>query len=143
LSEAVLWFVVSPKHPLAHRKILAVEQLQGLPFVAGLSGTGHATMVQRILNNIGIQNYDIAVRIGTYEGVKRLVCEGYGISILPEFAVHEEIKQKRLIRLKLSTQLKTSVFLVHRPNRVQTAAISFVENFIEKSISRGKVKSVK
>jgi DNA-binding transcriptional LysR family regulator len=139
LTDAVLCFVVSPDHPLSSRRVIGIEQLQTARFVAGLSGTGHATMVQRVLNEIGILNYNIAVRIGTYEGVKRLVCEGFGISILPEFTIQEEIKQKRLRRIKVNGPTKTKILLVQHPSRVQTSAVSAVENFIETSIPPGKL----
>src|SRR5262249_53613707 len=91
LVEETFCFVASPKHRLARSKITSNEQLRSVPFVAGQRGTGHDTMVQRVLDRAGISDYEITVRISTYEGVKRLLYQGFGLTVLPAFAVKEEV----------------------------------------------------
>src|SRR5262245_35410424 len=142
LVEESFCFVASPKHPLAHSTIVSKDQLRNVAFVAGQRGTGHDTMVQRVLDRAGISDYEIAVRISTYEGVKRLLYEGVGLTVLPVFAVRDEIKEKKLVRLKAKgIDLGTTLFLVKRLDYPSTPAVSLAEHFIETSVVRDRETS--
>jgi len=142
LVEESFCFVASPKHRLARTTIASKAQLRNVAFVAGQRGTGHDTMVQRVLDRAGIFDYDIAVRISTYEGVKRLLYEGFGLTVLPAFAIREEVKEKKLVRIKVKgIDLGTTLFIVKQPNYPSTPAVSLVENFIETSIKRDRATS--
>ena len=137
LVEEAFCFVASPKHPLARTTLASKDQLRNVAFVAGQRGTGHDTMVQRVLDRAGIYDYEITVRISTYEGVKRLLYEGRGVSVLPTFAVQDEIKEKKLVRIKTKgINLGTTLFLVKRPDSPSAPAVSLAENFIATSIVR-------
>src|SRR6516162_8637671 len=142
LIEESFCFVASPKHPLAGTTIASKDQLRNVAFVAGQRGMGHDTIVQRVLDRAGIFNYEIRVRISTYEGVKQLLYEGRGVSVLPTFAVQDELKEKKLVRLKTKgIDLGTTLFLVKRPNYPSSPAVSLVENFIATSIKRDRATS--
>jgi len=142
LAEESFCFVASPKHPLARTTVASKDQLRNVAFVAGQRGTGHDTMVQRVLDRAGIFDYEIRVRISTYEGVKQLLYEGCGVSVLPTFAVQDEIKEKKLVRLKTKgIDLSTTLFLVKRLDSSNTPAVSLAEDFIETSIMRDRERS--
>jgi DNA-binding transcriptional LysR family regulator len=135
LMEDRFCFVVSPKHPLARTKTISVAALRGVPFVVGQRGTSHDTLVQRVMDRAGVSDYEVAVRISTNEGVKQVLCEGFGLSVLPTFSVWEELKNRKLVRLEVNgIDLRTGICLVKRPDETSTAVVAFVEAFVEKSV---------
>ena len=56
----------------------------------------YTAMINQSLRAIGVDTYQVAVRISNFEGMKKAIRSGIGLGILPGFAVHEELKQGTL-----------------------------------------------
>lgn len=86
LFEEKLLLVLRRKHPLAHRKSVALEALDGEPLLLldALTRTG-ALLRAHFQRN----RFDpvVALESGSFEVIKRYVAEGVGVSFLPENVV--------------------------------------------------------
>jgi LysR family transcriptional regulator, low CO2-responsive transcriptional regulator len=102
LAHEPLQLVVSPRHALAGKRIVAAEELAAFPFVTGLRDSCYFHMVDGALKRIGLACYDVAMELQESTAVKQVVRHGDAIACLPGCTVRDEIKARTLVALRLT-----------------------------------------
>jgi DNA-binding transcriptional LysR family regulator len=119
LYRDALVIVCSPTHRLARVKRPTVRMLDGQTWVAfpvgQSSGTeAYAQMLAERLAALGLSAAD-TITIDSLTAQKRLVEAGFGLGLMPESTVQEEVRVGTLRALKFSAmRLAVPVVLVHR-----------------------------
>jgi DNA-binding transcriptional LysR family regulator len=119
LHREPLVTVCAPGHRLAHARRPTARMLDGQTWVAfparqGSSGEGYAQMLTERLAALGLSIAEL-IPIDSLTAQKRLVEAGFGLGLMPESSVQEELRLGTLRALKLSAmRLGVPVVLVHR-----------------------------
>ena len=112
-------FVVGTSHPLAPKNLIKVEDLKPYPFI----WREHGTLIRRKMEEMlgGKQAtavFNNVIEVQNVETVKRLVEEGFGVTIIPEIAVKREIEAGWLQVLQLKgLALMASYYLLYPRKR--------------------------
>lgn len=92
--------IVSPKHPLARQKLTTVEELRHWSFARFEPGNGGRQMSDALF--VGNGGYpSIIAESNDIEYLKRIIQIGLGVTLVPVFCVHNELKQGTLRALRL------------------------------------------
>jgi len=110
--------VASAAHPLAKRRTLRANQLAGQKWVAFRTGTPRESFIRflnRTLAAAGLDEPEV-VAIDSLTAQKRLVEANFGIALLAESGVADELRRGTLRKLKVPAALRTSipVTAIHR-----------------------------
>ncbi|RUS46571.1 LysR family transcriptional regulator [Cohnella sp. AR92] len=89
LASDELKLVLSPRHPLATRRSLTVEELRMEPFLVHEPGSTSRELAERWARNNGLR-WNIRMELGSIETIKESVKHGIGIGILPYRSVIKE-----------------------------------------------------
>ena len=98
-------------------------------------------VVARILEQQGHREGELreAATLGSNEAVREAVKAGIGLAILSACSVAEDIRQGRLVALKLEElDSKRSFFLVHRRNKALAPAASALMEHVLQALQTGK-----
>ena len=119
LYRDALLTVCSPGHRLARVRRPTVRMLDGQTWVAfpvgqGSGTEGYAQMLSERLAALGLSAAE-TITIDSLTAQKRLVEAGFGLGLMPESTVQEELRLGTLRALKVSAmRLAVPVVLVHR-----------------------------
>ena len=95
-----LLFVCSPENPLAARKGVPLGELDRIPFIWRERGTQTLEIVEKwFQENAGGDFPHQPLSLANMEAAKRIVEEGYGVTIIPAIAARREIEAGLLRRL--------------------------------------------
>lgn len=122
-----LIIVCGPEHRLARRRRVSVEALAGEDFIAFERDIPTRKTIDRILKQSKVSvNY--RMEFDNIETIKRSVEAGIGVSILPETAVANEVRNKQLVALNFTEGVFTRpIGIIHRKGKVfSEAARQFV-----------------
>ncbi len=101
VHQEKLIMVASPRHRLAGRKI-SLDDISGTPFIWREKGTQTRKLIEKWFDGQPRCQYpQEAIELENMEAAKRMVEEGYGITVFPEAAVKREISAGLLKRLNL------------------------------------------
>ena len=123
-SEAML-VVAAPGHRLAGRRVretrlLAAERWVGFPPTPGERGSGH--ILARQLIRAGLDDADVTL-IDSLTAQKRLAQAGFGLALVPESSVRDELRQGALVALDIPLMRATiPIVALHRRNGYLSAA---------------------
>lgn len=87
-------------HPLGQYSQVQFEDLVNYPFLMLEKGSTSRALLDRILLEAGLQA-KVVMELGSIEVIKRFVEIGLGISLVPEVAVREEVRNKRLVAVRV------------------------------------------
>ncbi len=124
--------VVGSQHPLANGGTVTTESLKSVPFILREQGTRIRRDVETWLKKVGESfTPERFIELENMATVKRLVEEGYGITIIPQSAVRRELRDGLLQVVALPEfDLKTSYFLYYPKQRsLSRAAQTFLALF--------------
>ncbi len=97
-----LLFVCSPKNPLAARKTVSLSDLDRIPFIWREKGTQTLALVQRWFQENTADDFPHqTLSLANMEAAKRIVEEGYGVTIIPATAARREIEAGLLQRINV------------------------------------------
>jgi DNA-binding transcriptional LysR family regulator len=119
LYREALVIVCAPGHRLARARRPTARMLDGQPWVAfparpGGGGDGYAQMLTERLAALGLSVGEL-IPIDSLTAQKRLVEAGFGLGLMPESSVQEELRLGTLRALRLSAmRLGVPVVLMHR-----------------------------
>jgi DNA-binding transcriptional LysR family regulator len=119
--------VCPPGHPLAAgatdpAAALAGQRWIGFPPRSGASGDPYAAALQQLLAAQGLGDADI-LPIDSLTAQKRLAEAGFGLAILPESSLDEELRTGTLCAIEAPALTATiPVVLIRRRNAFQTGA---------------------
>ena len=123
-----LAFVVSPRHPLAHKKQISLLDLGGETFIAHNVISPYREAVVREFQRQGVP-LNMPVEMPTVETIRRLVQADIGVAFLPTMCVQQDLETGTLVSVKvLEMQIERKIYLL-RPSRrgLSYAAGAFLE----------------
>jgi len=98
-----LLFVCSPRNELAASRSVTLDQLDRIPFIWREKGTQTLTLVKRWFQKNGTNKFPHqTLSLANMEAAKRIVEEGYGVTIIPATAAQREIAAGLLKRLNVT-----------------------------------------
>lgn len=108
---------------------LSPRDLATTPFVLREPGSGTQDAAMEVLAAHGVARPDVAVEVGSGEGVKRCVLAGLGLAFVSLEAVRDELGRGELVRVALrGTPLRRSFFVARRKvAALEPAARALVE----------------
>lgn len=122
-GEDQLVIIVSPKHPLAARKEIEVQELHGHKFIGFDQDMPTRKATDQIFRDLKLE-LEPAMEFDNIETVKRAVEVDAGFALVPEATVKQEIATGSLIALKLKgRRISRPLAIVHRKGRVLTPAM--------------------
>jgi LysR family transcriptional regulator, transcriptional activator of the cysJI operon len=119
-----LVIVCNPEHRLARRHRVSVGALAGEDFIAFERDIPTRKTIDRILKQRRVE-VNRVMEFDNIETIKRSVEVGIGVSILPETAVANEVRNKQIVALDFTEGVFTrSIGIIHRKGKVFSAAAS-------------------
>ena len=139
LRSEPLCYVISPKHPLAGKKIVSRGELTTVPFISGIKGNEFSDMIEEIFAKYGIPKAMGSITINNLRVRKEAVRAGVGVTVLPNFTVREDFKRKTLKILNVeSIRLPdTRLMIVAARRRSPNANVELVKKALEKKLTIG------
>jgi DNA-binding transcriptional LysR family regulator len=125
--------VASPRHPLSSRKI-SLDDISETPFIWREKGTQTRKLIEKwFLRQLRGHYPRKSIELQNMEAAKRMVEEGYGITVVPEAAVKREISAGWLKPLQVEgLNVLNSYYLVFLKSRKLTSAAEAFRKMISK-----------
>lgn len=125
-----LLFVSSPGNALAARKSVSLDELNLIPFIWREKGTQTLTLVKQWFQQNATKKFPHqTLSLANMEAAKRIVEEGYGVTIIPTTAARREIDAGLLKRINVrGFDLTVDYGLFYPKNKFFSRA---VEAFLE------------
>ena len=123
-----LAFIVSPKHRLAGRKKLSIQELGEETFIAhNVAGPYRRRVIETFQHHRVPLN--MAIELPTIETIRRLVQLNLGVAFLPGMCVQQEIEQGALIEIPVAeVQMERKIRLIYPSQRqLSHAGQAFLE----------------
>jgi len=115
--------VCHPRHPLAAKPMVSVNELQGRKFIAFEPDIPTRRAIDKCLAGYNVE-VDRVMELDNIETVKRAVEIDAGISIIPRSTILQELEKKTLAEVKLDNgQLFRPLAVIHRTKKVLTPAM--------------------
>lgn len=126
-----LAFVVSPKHRLAKRSVVSLNELGEETFVAHNVVSPYRELVLRVFQEQGVR-LKMDIEMPTIEMIRWMVEENQGVAFLPRMCVQQEIAEKRLVSVRVpEIEVERKIWLVQPARRVVSyAADAFLKQVI-------------
>ena len=131
-------FAVAADHPLARAGTVSVDELCRYPMVTGTAGTGHAEVLEPMLERNGIVNYPVNLRVNSVEGVKHAVLAGLDVGLLQEFMIRRELAEGTVVEVRVrGVQLTGCIILIERKGRLLSPTARMVKERIVAAFADG------
>jgi DNA-binding transcriptional LysR family regulator len=119
--------IVSPRHPLAERKMVSVRELGVELFIAHNVRSPYRDRVVQTFEKYQTP-LNISIEMPTLEAIKRLVERDVGVALIPKMAAQTELMAGQLVALKVNEmRLERKLYLIHRSGaRLSHAARAFL-----------------
>jgi DNA-binding transcriptional LysR family regulator len=117
-----LGLVVSDAHPLSTGQSIEISTLQEYPMIIRESGSGHRRAFEGALAKCGLDlnDFNIALEVGSTEGVKNAVRSGLGYSFLSRHAL-ESCENQGLVWMNVKDfRIERGIYLLTRRNKSLT-----------------------
>ena len=139
LRSEPLCFVISPKHPLANKKIISRSELQTVPFIHGVKGNEFSDLVDEVFEKSHIPRPPGGISISNLRARKEAARAGAGVTILPKFTVRDEVQSKSLKVLEIegSRLSDTQLMIVEAHRRSPNPKVDLVKNALVKKLTIG------
>jgi len=92
--------ICSPKHELARRKKIVFEDLMDFPLLLLDRGSNTRSFIDRRFGKAGLKP-KVAMELGSIEVIKKLVQLDFGVSIVPNIALQDEVAHGKLRAIKV------------------------------------------
>ena len=122
--EEEMVVAIGPDHALAHRKSVSASALAGEPFIGFDADLPIQSQIERYLRDHKV-TVELTLHFDNIEMIKQAVAHGAGISLMPFRVMREDLRQGRLIALRLNPpDLYRPVRIVHRRRKMFNEATS-------------------
>jgi DNA-binding transcriptional LysR family regulator len=103
---------------------VSAEELDDVWFVEAQASTQRRRHTDTALAKAGVKSRNVAIELGHPEAMKRAVMSGLGVSLMYRSSVAAELETGTLreIRIEGTERLESPVFLVHRKDKLFSAA---------------------
>jgi DNA-binding transcriptional LysR family regulator len=109
---------VSPRHALANHEVIAATALEGESFIGFDDDLPIQGQIDRYLREQKV-SIDVTLRFDNIQMIKEAVAHDAGISIMPRRVMREDLKQGRMVALRLQpAELFRPVRIVHRRRKI-------------------------
>lgn len=123
-----LIFIASPKHPLAKKSNVTIEDIGRAEFYLREEGSGTRSLIEKTMHKEQI-NYNICGTYNNASSIKKAVAANLGISIISRLAVQEELDDNSLVELKVpALSFKRYFSIVHHKNKYLSAELKNIIN---------------
>jgi len=133
--------IVPPNHSWRRLKNISFRRFKKEPLILRETGSGSRWCFEQALSRSGhsIDDFQIALELGSNEAIKEAVLQGMGVSALSTHAVQKEIKAKQLHAVKV-TELtpERKLFIVTDRRRVLPTPARILLRFLEGCPSSGE-----
>jgi LysR family transcriptional regulator, transcriptional activator of the cysJI operon len=140
--EDRLVLICSPQHPFAHFQRVSIKKLHGEKFVGFERDVATRRALDRVFRQHGIKVQYI-MEMDNIETIKRVVEVGSGLSIVPEPAIAQEVKNDTLRAIQFSDEplMRPLGILLKRGRRFTPAVQEFIDFLKDKSSRAGSQES--
>ncbi len=129
LLEDRLVLAAAPQNPLAQRGRISPEDLRGVGFIVHQQNSQLYNYYVSLMRQYGLSE-NIVMSLDNIDATKNAVMAGVGISLVPEIAVHSEIRKGLLCVLPESfTDLEYPYSLIYNRNRAVSATAARFMDF--------------
>jgi DNA-binding transcriptional LysR family regulator len=101
LRDDPLVLVGHPGHPTMARRRLRLEQVESVPIISYDRGSSDWTLMNGLFRRAGLLP-NVVLEVETIEACKRMVLRKLGLAFLPQIAVVEELRRKKLVPLEIT-----------------------------------------
>jgi DNA-binding transcriptional LysR family regulator len=131
LGETKFFLVVRSDHPLAAAETINPRELENHPFIGYEEGSETRTMMDAYFRRMSL-SIEYALESSNVATIKHMVMAGLGLSLLPETAVGEEIRDGRLVRIDVQgLYMAQRMTLFYKTNRTLTPTRKEFLKFME------------
>jgi DNA-binding transcriptional LysR family regulator len=95
LRDDPLILVGHPKHPTIARRKLRLEEVESLPIISYDRGSSDWTLTNGLFRRAGLLP-NVVLEVETIEACKQMVLRKLGLAFLPQIAVIDELRRKKL-----------------------------------------------
>ena len=119
---------MSPEHSLSKKRMISMQDLSGVEFIAFEKDIPTRKATDQILQKADI-NVSVVMEFDNVETVKRAIEINAGLAILPASTVVNEVERKQLVIFKLEGGIHNRPLgIIHKKSRMLTPALrSFIE----------------
>ncbi|WP_297528010.1 selenium metabolism-associated LysR family transcriptional regulator [Thiohalobacter sp.] len=123
--------IVPPKHPLAGKKVIRIQELLQHPYICREEGSGTREVIQEYLQRckLNINEISVCMELGSPEAVKGAVEAGMGVSIVSRATIHKELQLGTLVALPLDPPLERPFSFVHQKQKFRHLAMDELLEF--------------
>ena len=134
LQEMKMFLVSPPDHPLASSETVNPRELENHPFIGYEEGSETRMMMDAFFRRLSL-SIEYALESSNVATVKHMVMAGLGLSILPETAVGEEIRDGRLVRVDVQgLYMAQRITLYYKTNRTLTPTRKEFLKFLQRTL---------
>lgn len=120
--------IASPEHRLAGCPDIYLKDIMEETYILTEKNCSYRTIFEKQLYKIK-ERPNLFLEIGNTEIIKRFVAANLGISVLPEFAVSEELKNRKVVRLypkDFTLEMEGQIF-IHKNKWLTPGIKAFIE----------------
>ena len=123
--------VVPPKHPIAQKDSITMEELIQHPFICREEGSGTREVIMEYMIKMGLDRngLNVCLELGSLESIKGAVEAGMGISILSHATIAKEISLDTLTYTHLVPPLERKFAFVRQRQKFRLRAMEELLNF--------------
>jgi DNA-binding transcriptional LysR family regulator len=123
--------IVPPRHPLAKRHEVTVQELVTYPYISREEGSGTREVINEYFSRAGLSRDDLntVMELGSPEAIKGAVAAGMGVSILSRTAVQKDLQLGLLKAINLNPPLERPLSFVHQKQKFRLRAIEELLRF--------------
>jgi DNA-binding transcriptional LysR family regulator len=134
LREMKMFLVAPPDHPLASLETVNPRELENHPFIGYEEGSETRMMMDAFFRRMSL-SVEYALESSNVATVKHMVMAGLGLSVLPETAVGDEIRDGRLVRIDVQgLYMAQRITLYYKTNRTLTPTRREFLKFIQSTL---------
>lgn len=124
-----VFFVASPKNPLANKKCL-IEELMTQKFLLTEKDMSYRKHLEEYLSSKSLEIQPI-LELGNVEILKDLVEKNIGISFLPKFTVKQNLQENSLVKIEIPEVFNVWRQLIYHKHKWITAPMKAMINLIK------------
>jgi DNA-binding transcriptional LysR family regulator len=134
LREMKMFLVAPPDHPLASLETVNPRELENHPFIGYEEGSETRMMMDAFFRRLSL-SIEYALESSNVATVKHMVMAGLGLSVLPETAVGDEIRDGRLVRIDVQgLYMAQRITLYYKTNRTLTPTRREFLKFLQQTL---------
>ena len=126
-----LLLAVPPAHPLAGRKRIRAEELEGVRLIVREEGSGTRSVAEDRLRDLGFEMRagQVAAVLGNPQAVRTALRSGVGVAVVSRFAVREDLASGTLREVEIQGFECSREFfsVVHKARSLSPLARSFLD----------------